>query len=118
MPQGALNGYVGADGGAADYPAGSYRPPHKMIKIVSLTLTGAGTRRTLVPRQAEHGDGYEKYLAGEDDAFGPYFSFVDLPAGNYELTILTERYRPHVSRYTVLPGRPQELNPIVLAPAE
>ena len=118
VPQGALNGYVGADGGAADYPAGSYRPPHKMIKIVSLTLTGAGTRRTLVPRQAEHGDGYEKYLAGEDDAFGPYFSFVDLPAGNYELTILTERYRPHVSRYTVLPGRPQELNPIVLAPAE
>lgn len=118
VPQGALNGYVGDDGDAADYPAGSYRPPHKTAKIISVTLTGVGTRRTLVPRQAGYDDGYERYLAGEDDSFGAYFSFVDLPAGDYELTILAEGYRPHVSRYTVVPGRPLELNPIVLAPAE
>jgi hypothetical protein len=117
VPQGALNGYVGADGDAADYPAGSYRPPHETVKIVSITLTGAGTRRTLVPYQAGHDDSAERYLAGEDAALGAYFSFVDLPAGDYELTILAEGYRPHTSRYTVVPGRPQQLNPIVLEPA-
>lgn len=116
VPQGALIGYVGADGDVIDYPAGSYRPPHETVKIVSITLTGAGTRRKLVPRQAGHDDIVERYLAGEDAAFGAYFSFVDLPAGDYELTILAERYRPHTSRYTVVPGRQQQLNPIVLEP--
>ena len=117
VPQGTLNGYVGADGDAADYPAGSYRPPHKTVKINSVTLVGAGIRHTLVPRQSED-DSYKRYLAGEDDAFGAYFSFVDLPAGDYELTILSERYQPHVSRHTVIPGRPRQLNPIMLVPAE
>lgn len=117
-PQGVLQGYVGADGDVADYPAGSYRPPHETVKIVSITLTGAGTRRTLAPRQARYDDSYERYLAGEDDAFGAYFYFVGLPAGDYDLTILAERYRPHASRHTVVPGRPGQLNPIVLAPAK
>ncbi|KAB2923146.1 MAG: hypothetical protein F9K25_18700 [Candidatus Contendobacter sp.] len=114
VPQGVLSGYVGVDGDAADYPAGSYHPPHETVKIVSITLTGAGTRRTLAPRQAGHDDSAERYLAGEDDALGAYFSFVDLPAGDYELTILAEGYRPHTSHYTVVPGRPRQLNPIVL----
>jgi pimeloyl-ACP methyl ester carboxylesterase len=118
LPQGTLNGYVGADGDAFDYPAGSYRPPHKTVKIISVTLTGAGTHHKLVPRQGEQDDSYEKYLAGQNDAFGAFFSFVDLPEGEYELTILTERYQPHVSHHTVVPGRPRQLNPIVLVPAE
>ena len=118
VPQGALRGYVGADGDAADYPAGSFRPPHGTVKIASITLTGAGVRRTLVPRNAGYDDSFEKYLAGEDDASGAYFFFVDLPGGDYELTILAERYRPHVSRHAVVPGRPEQLTPIVLAPAE
>ncbi len=117
VPQGVLSGYIGADGDIADYPAGSYRPPHQTVKIFSITLTGVGTRRMLVPRQAGHDDIYERYLASEDNVVGAYFFFVDLPAGDYELTILAERYRSHTSRYTVVPGRPQQLNPIVLEPA-
>ena len=116
LPQGALAGWVGADVDAADHPAGAYRPPHPTVKFSSITLTGAGERRTLVPRGQGEGDGLERYVAGEDDAFGPYFSFVNLPKGDYELTIEAVGYRPYTARHAVVPGRHGQLRPIELTP--
>jgi hypothetical protein len=114
-PQGSLSGYVGADADWVDNPAGSYRPPHPTIRIRSITLAGPGTRRTLVPRGGG-GNALERYLDGQDDAVNAFFSFVDLPAGSYELTIDAEGYLPHTSHHSVVPGQPGRLRPIVLTP--
>jgi hypothetical protein len=114
LPQGALNGYVGADAQPVEAPAGSYRPPHESVRITRITLEGAGTRRSLSPRQDGADDSVERYLAGEDSAWRSYFSFVGLAAGEYELTLTADGHRPHVSRHTVVPGRPAQIAPIVL----
>jgi hypothetical protein len=116
-PQGTLSGYVGADVEAAGNPAGGYRPPHEKVKITSITLIGAGERRTLVPRSRwDDAESLERYLSGEDDAAGPFFSFVNLPQGDYELTIRAEGYRPYTARHTVVRGRHGQLKPIELTP--
>ncbi|MBI5259822.1 MAG: alpha/beta hydrolase [Burkholderiales bacterium] len=116
VPQGTLAGYVGADRPEADTPAGSYRPPHPSVQIEAITLTGPGLQRRLQPRQAGADDVLDRYLAGEDGAYKAQFSFVNLPAGDYELAIEAAGYQPHRSRHTVLPGRPVPLAPIVLVP--
>lgn len=116
VPQGMLGGYVGADRDGVDNPAGSHRPPHETVHIESVTLTGSGAARALVPRQGGIDDEVARYLAGEDSAFRSHFQFTGLAAGQYELTIRAQGYRTHVSRHTVVPGRPVRLSPIVLEP--
>lgn len=115
-PQGALSGYVGAETGAGDNPAGSYQPPHAGVTIREITLVGAGVRRTLVPRRDGDDDLVWRYLHGRDDAYRAQFSFVGLPAGEYELSIVADGYSPHRSRHTVVPGRQPPLRPITLQP--
>ncbi|MCW5658671.1 MAG: alpha/beta hydrolase [Burkholderiaceae bacterium] len=116
IAQGALSGYVGADVAPADNPAGSLLPPHKTIRIVSITLAGSAGKRTLTPRTGGGDDLIDAYLDGRDDARGAFFSFVDLAPGNYELTIIADGYRPHRSSHTVEPGRPAQLSPIAMTP--
>ncbi len=115
-PQGTLAGYVGADLAEGDNPAGSFRPPHPSARIESITLSGPGLARRLLPRQTGHDDVLDRYIAGEDAAFQAQFSFVDLPAGDYTLDIQAAGHRPHRSHHTVLPGRPVQLAPVVLVP--
>jgi pimeloyl-ACP methyl ester carboxylesterase len=115
-PQGTLGGYVGVEMSATDNPAGSYRPPHETVRINSITLSGAGVQRSLVPRRSGSDNVVDRYLDGRDDAYGAFFSFVDLPAGDYQLTIVADGYRPHTSSHTVVPGQPGRLSPIVLTP--
>ncbi len=116
VPQGTLSGYVGARVGAEDNSAGSYRAPDRFVRISSVVLSGAGIHRTLVPRDHDGSDSLARYLAGEDDAFRATFSFVNLPPGDYELTIRAEGYRPHTSRHVVVPGRQAPMEPIELVP--
>lgn len=115
-PQGTLAGYVGADRPEGDSPAGSYRPPHPDVKIAAITLTGPGLQRRLQPRRSGVDDVLDRYLAGEDGAYQAQFSFVNLPAGDYELAVEAVGYQPHRSRHTVVPGQPVQLAPIVLVP--
>lgn len=120
-PRGALTGHVGADVGAFDHPAGSYRPPHATVRINSIELAGEtmdpAVRRTLVPHAAASADlALARYLDDEDDAYGAYFSFLDLPDGTYRLTIRAEGYRPHTSTHAVVAGRPGQIAPIGLTP--
>jgi len=115
-PRGALSGYVGADVGEFDNPAGNYRPPHPSVRVTSIELAGAGVQRTLVPRSGGMDEAYDRYLDDRDDAVGAFFSFLDLPAGDYRLTIRAEGYLPHTSRHTVVPGHPDQIVPIGLTP--
>jgi hypothetical protein len=41
--------------------------------------------------------------------------FVDLPEGEYELTLQTEGRPPHRSRHLVVPGRSGVVQPILLS---
>jgi hypothetical protein len=115
-PQGALSGYVGAEVGAGDNPAGSYQPPHAGVMIREITLVGEGGRRTLVPRRDGDDDLVWRYLHGRDGAYRAQFSFVGLPAGEYELSIVADGHSPYRSRHTVVPGRQPPLRPITLQP--
>ena len=116
VPQGALSGYVGAAVGAGDNPAGSYQPPHAGVTIREITLVGESQRRTLVPRRDGDDDLVWRYLHGRDGAYRAQFSFVALPAGDYELSIVADGHSPHRSRHTVVPGRQPPLRPITLQP--
>jgi pimeloyl-ACP methyl ester carboxylesterase len=116
VPQGALSGYIGADLGVHDGPAGSFRRPHPSVKVTAITLRSGTTQRRLVPRRAGPDNLIESYLRGEDDAYQAGFSFVGLPAGEYELTIEAEGHRSHTSRHAIVPGRPRALMPIALEP--
>jgi pimeloyl-ACP methyl ester carboxylesterase len=114
--QGALSGYIGADLPASARPAGSYVPPHESVQIESITLTGAGIRRTLRPREDIDADILERYRDGKDVVVGAYFSFVALPAGDYQLSVSARGYAPYTARYQVVPGRPTMTWPVQLAP--
>ena len=112
-PQGVLAGYVAAR--RTDSPAGTYYSPHSNIRVRSVMLDGKGLRRSLEPA----GDGanvVEEYLAGRDQAFGTYFSFVGLPPGDYALTIRADGYRTHTSTHRVVPGEAAASKPILLEP--
>lgn len=116
--QGVLAGYVAARTISADLPAGGYLPPDRTIKINSIILRGPGIERKLMPRQQEDSLDVDRYLAGEDDAVEGRFSFVGLPSGEYQLTVLAEGYLPYSESCTVTPGYPGPSRPILLKPAK
>lgn len=115
-PQGVLAAYVGMDGDAIVYPAGSYRPPHPSVVIERVSIDGPGGKRTLVPRRDGDPDVWPAYVDGRDDAVGPMFCFTHLAAGEYQLEIVAEGYAPYRARYTVEVGVSPPSSPIVLQP--
>ncbi|HJS36530.1 MAG TPA: hypothetical protein VJ789_00205 [Burkholderiales bacterium] len=114
VPQGTLSGFVAAR--RADASAGAYYPSQSPIRVRSVTLLGEGLQRTLEPA-GDGADALERYLAGEDHAYGTYFSFVGLPEGDYEVTIRADGYRTASAAYHVVPGEHGYSKPIVLEPA-
>lgn len=113
VPQGVLAGYAAARREAS--PVGTYYSPQSDVRIRSVMLEGGGLRRVLEPA-GNGADVIEQYLAGRDQAFGSYFSFVGLPGGEYTLTLRADGYRTHTSSQRVVPGEPQPTKPILLEP--
>lgn len=114
-PQGGLSGYVRED---STRPAGSRLPAHAAPRIQSIRLRGTSIDRVLVPEPDLGGsDDVAHWLDGRDRAWGAAFVFVDLPDGEYELTIHAEGRPAHRSRHVVVAGHSSELQPIVLPPA-
>jgi hypothetical protein len=89
-----------------------------MLRISRVSLRGDGLQRVLVPLAAEPGSAaaLQQLLDGRDGAWGPLFTFVSLPAGEYELEIVAEGHATHRSRHRVQPGRAAPLAPITLQP--
>lgn len=112
-PQGYLSGYVVSERDAITHPAGSYRPPEHTLAIRSIVLEGPSGTRTLAPR-AYDDSAPAGCATSEDDAVGACFNFVDLPAGDYALTIVADDYEPHVSHHRVEPGVLMTAKPIAL----
>jgi hypothetical protein len=115
-PQGMLAGYVGDDGDSVRRPPGSWRPPHPSLRIRAITLEGAGARRRLEPQANGADQTLAHFARGADYAYRASFAFVNLPAGDYELTIEADGREPHRSRHTIVPGRPAPVSPIVMRP--
>ncbi len=96
-PTGYLRGYV-ANQEQAYMQAGKERQLDTEVAIQTITLKGDGIHRTLIPHQAEE-LGYtelfpEHYLSGTDFSVQGTFFFFELPAGEYELTVHAEGYKP------------------------
>ncbi|HEX9184967.1 MAG TPA: alpha/beta hydrolase [Burkholderiales bacterium] len=113
VPQGVLTGYVTR--AAATLAPGTVPAPLDTVKIESITLTGPGVRRALVP------DGDDdltapRYIEGADHAGRSTFSFVGLPEGEYELSIRAQGFQPYVGRHRVLPGAYGSFKPVTLSP--
>lgn len=115
-PQGTLSGYIGADVTSADNPAGSFREGRRDIAIESIVLTDGTDRREIRPAGDTRDRSFDAYLAGQDYAFGSFFSFVGLNEGNYELTIKVSGFQPYRQTYSVAPGKYGYLAPIDLEP--
>jgi len=111
VPQGVLAGYVAER--RADSPAGTYYSPQSNIRVRSVMLESEGLRRQLEPA-GDGADALEQYLAGHDQAFGGYFSFVGLARGEYTLTIRADGFRTHRSTRQVVPGEAVQAKPILL----
>ena len=112
-PQGVLTGYVTQ--AATALQPGAVPAPLENVKIESITLTGRGVRRALVP----DGDDEQltaRYLEGADHAGRTTFSFVGLPEGDYELSIRAHGFHPYVAWHRVVPGAYGHFKPITLTP--
>ncbi|MGC4072806.1 MAG: hypothetical protein QM760_09845 [Nibricoccus sp.] len=114
-PQGVLRGIVSAEPPAdrARF-VGYHREPHATLRIHRITLTGPGVQRSLEPATQPSADPIAVYFAGQDLAEGPGFSFVGLPAGDYELRIEADGHAPYIAHHTVVPGRYEPTRAITL----
>ncbi|MBL8266454.1 alpha/beta hydrolase [Steroidobacter sp.] len=118
-PQGWLSGYIVSATDTLTHPAGSYRAPEPVLPIREIVIEGPSGRRRLVPRPHDDPDSeIAAQLGARDDAVGALFSFVDLAAGEYQLTIVADGYQPHVSRHHVEPGVVLPASPFVLRPIQ
>lgn len=108
-PDGTISGYVTAAMKEEDRPVGmpaeKYLPPEDTISVQSITLQGEGIKRILRPLEGENINLVDYYVARTDFCYKGYFNFFGLPAGEYELIIQAEKYKPSIKRYRVVPGQ-------------
>lgn len=113
-PQGTLLGFVETETNSIEQPAGSWRKPPNQLSIERIVLRGANIERTLEPRIDGDTDLTEAYIRGKDDAVASAFSFVELPDGEYTLTITATGYAPAISHHRVTAGVVPPFSPIRL----
>ena len=107
VPDGVIRGFVTTSPGPMDKFPGKpeviYRSADEEIKIQSITLTGNGIHRTLRPIRDEDVNFWDLLIRRADFCYNHLFGFFGLPAGDYNLFIKAEGFRPIEKKYAVLP---------------
>ena len=91
--------------------------PDSDVTIESITLSGNGIKRTLIPLKEEtsyHELFIEHYLSETDFTSEGTFFFFGLPAGKYELIINAKGYKQNSKFCNVIPGKYQNTMTIEL----
>lgn len=119
-PDGRISGYVATspepDEKFPGRPDAVYRSVDEKINIQSIELTGKGIQRTLKPIEGENANGWDLYTSRTDYCYERVFVFFGLPAGEYNLSIKAEGYKPFEKNYSVMPGTPMDFQPIEITP--
>ncbi len=76
----------------------------RKINIQAVTLKGNGTHRVLKQVKGDHVNSYDYLVSRADFCYNTCFGFFGLSAGEYNLTIEAEGYRPIVKNYPIMPG--------------
>lgn len=104
-PQGMIAGYMTAATSADDSFWGFFKDLPESVKIRAIKLTGPGVSRTLVPNdKMSDREVLNTFLASRDFAFKASFSFFDLPAGDYDLTIEADGCETYKTKLKATPG--------------
>ena len=121
-PDGMIYGHVAAAQNAEDRPAGmpteQYLPGSRKVAIQMVTLRGAGIERILHPVDGENLKTYDTFLSSTDFCSENYFHFFGLPAGEYEVKITAQGFKPGLRTYVVKPGRPANIRTFELVPIQ
>ena len=120
-PDGVIRGCVTTSLKPEDKSVGMpdyrYRSADREIIIEAISLKGSGIHRILRQTQGEDVNNYDYLIARNDFCYNTCFGFFGLPAGDYQLSINAEGYKPIVKNYSVTPGtleyfRITELTPV------
>jgi len=121
-PDGMIYGHVVTAQNAEDRPAGmpaeQYLPGSRKVAIQMVTLKGAGIERTLHSAKDENLNHYDDFLSSTDFCNKNYFHFFRLPAGEYEVKITAQGFKPGLRTYVVKPGRPANIRTFELVPVQ
>ena len=87
-----------------DWAAGM--PYQENFTIQSITLKGAGIHRKLRLLEGQDVNMLDHYIPRVDFYYKGNFFFFGLPAGDFELTIRAQGYKPFAERCSIRAGRP------------
>ena len=99
--------------GRPDY---RYRSIDTKIHIQSILLKGDSIHRILQPIEGPEIDDFDYLILRNDVCYNRCFGFFGLPAGDYNLFIQAEGYKPIKKKYSVRPGIPKYFRATELTP--
>jgi len=102
-PQGMVGGQIVMDLKKDDLYWGFVPSVMAETKIASISLTGAGVQRKIVPRPESLGEVMRNVMDSREYFWKDFFAFFDLPKGRYELRVEAHGCRPVVQAVTVDP---------------
>lgn len=104
-PQGMVAGVIISTTGGDDSYWGYLRELPNKVNVRTVNLVGAGVKRTLAPSDGMSDREVLKTFLSSKDYFSKNgFSFFDLPAGDYDLSIEADGYEPYTTKVKVQPG--------------
>ncbi len=121
-PDGMVYGHVVSRQDAEDRPVGmpaeQYLPNDRPVVIQKVMLKGAGIESTVRPVEFGAVNPYHPFFLSLNFCSKNYFHFFGLPAGEYEVEIVAQGFKPHTKTYVVKPGRPATAKAIELVPLQ